>query len=59
MLPDDALAEFASTYKEWHYLAGGFALGVVAGIAIALAFVVSVANHHRRQGRMSADSERF
>jgi len=41
MPPDDALSEFANTYREWHYLAGGFALGVVAGIVIALAFVAS------------------
>jgi hypothetical protein len=34
-LPDDALDEFANTYREWHYLAGGFTLGVLAGIEYA------------------------
>lgn len=53
MPPDDALDEFANTYREWHYLAGGVALGFLAGVLTALAFVVSVANHHRRQRRQT------
>ncbi|WP_324757064.1 hypothetical protein [Haloarcula montana] len=31
-LPDDVVDEFASTFKEWHYLIGGAAVGFVAGI---------------------------
>lgn len=33
-LPPDLLAEFASTYQEWHYLAGGFAAGTVFGVTL-------------------------
>jgi hypothetical protein len=29
------LKEFASTFREWHYFVGGFALGVLAGIEYA------------------------
>jgi len=35
MPPRNALEEFASTYKEWHYLVGGFAVGFLAGIEYA------------------------
>ncbi|MFC6975804.1 hypothetical protein ACFQL1_15830 [Halomicroarcula sp. GCM10025709] len=31
-LPDGAVGEFASTFKEWHYLIGGFCVGVLVGI---------------------------
>jgi len=31
-LPEDALTQFASTFREWHYLLGGFAAGVLVGI---------------------------
>jgi hypothetical protein len=41
MPPDDALAEFASTYREWHYFVGGVSIGVVAGIALALWWAVA------------------
>lgn len=30
------IGEFASTFREWHYLVGGFALGVVVGVRLAL-----------------------
>lgn len=30
MPPDGALDEFANTFTEWHYLAGGAALGWLA-----------------------------
>jgi len=33
--PSGAVGQFASTFKEWHYLAGGFAAGVVAGVYLA------------------------
>lgn len=32
----DMIREFANTYKEWHYLAGGFALGWTLGILVGL-----------------------
>jgi hypothetical protein len=35
MPPRDALAEFANTYQEWHYLVGGAAIGFLAGIEYA------------------------
>lgn len=34
MIPDDALDEFANTYREWHYLAGGFAVGWTLGLLV-------------------------
>lgn len=32
MLPDNALKQFANTFKEWHYLVSGLAIGFLAGI---------------------------
>jgi len=34
-LPDNAVDQFANTFKEWHYFAGGFVLGVLVGIEYA------------------------
>lgn len=53
MPPDDVLDEFASTWKEWHYLAGGFALGVVVGTWVALRLLLMSNGQgapHRRPG---------
>lgn len=33
-LPDGAVDQFASTFKEWHYLAGGFSLGFASGVYV-------------------------
>lgn len=30
------LDEFASTFREWHYLASGFAAGLAVGLYLAL-----------------------
>lgn len=35
MPPKNLLQQFASTYREWHYLVGGFAIGVLVGIEYA------------------------
>lgn len=32
----EALDEFVSTFKEWHYLVGGFAAGWSAGLLTGL-----------------------
>lgn len=32
MMPDDARGQFASTFKEWHYLIGGAAAGFIVGL---------------------------
>lgn len=41
--PTKAAKQFVSTFKEWHYFIGGFALGMVVatpvGLALALAAV--------------------
>jgi len=37
-LPDGAFGEFASTFKEWHYFAGGAAIGFIAGAEYARRF---------------------
>lgn len=29
------IGQFASTFREWHYFVGGFAIGLVAGIEYA------------------------
>jgi hypothetical protein len=31
-LPDGAVDQFASTFKEWHYLAAGFSAGFATGM---------------------------
>jgi uncharacterized membrane-anchored protein YhcB (DUF1043 family) len=31
MPPEDAVDEFANTFKEWHYLVAGLCVGFVAG----------------------------
>lgn len=43
--PDGWEEEFANTFKEWHYLAGGFAAGVVAGVALMAYVVLVLADH--------------
>jgi len=30
------IGQFANTFREWHYLIAGFALGVLVGIEYAL-----------------------
>lgn len=37
---DRLLAQFVSTFKEWHYFAGGGAIGFVVGFVAALYFVI-------------------
>ena len=51
-----ALSEFASTAKEWHYLIGGFAAGVVAGILLTVYLVLRVLRGIRRTTRRRTPS---
>ena len=37
--PPGAFGEFASTFKEWHYLVGGLAVGALLTLAAALVVV--------------------
>jgi hypothetical protein len=54
--PDELSEEFASTFKEWHYLVGGgaagFALGfLVAVYAVILLFRAERGSRNARRGR--------
>jgi len=41
VLPEGAVDEFASTYQEWHYIAGGLALGVLLySLLVAAVYVL-------------------
>lgn len=44
-LPDDMWGEFASTFKEWHYLVGGVAVGVIIVILLIIYTVLKVAKY--------------
>lgn len=38
-LPEGVVEEFASTYREWHYLAGGFSAGFATGVFVAARYL--------------------
>lgn len=38
MLPDRLFDEFASTFKEWHYMVGGLCVGFVLGWVVNALF---------------------
>lgn len=40
MIPDGARKQFANTFKEWHYLAGGASAGFAAGVYVGLKWAV-------------------
>jgi len=50
MTPTDGrlLDQFASTFREWHYLVGGGAAGFVLGFAAAVYLVIRLFRAERR-----------
>ena len=47
--PRRLLDQFASTFKEWHYLIGGGAAGFLLGIVVAFYVVLRVERAHTRR----------
>jgi hypothetical protein len=41
IMPENALNEFVSTYREWHYMMGGFSVGGLLGVLFGI-------EYHRR-----------
>lgn len=48
MAPENAIEQFANTYKEWHYLVGGFSMGFLVGTVL-----MAVYEYVRQRRRMS------
>jgi len=56
--PQRLLNEFASTFKEWHYLVGGGATGFVLGFAAAVYLIIRLFRAERR-GRRPTGHRRY
>jgi hypothetical protein len=55
--PEGATDEFANTFKEWHYLTGGYAAGVVSGVVLCSGLLYAfVRRRGRRRGRQPGGS---
>jgi hypothetical protein len=58
--PEGAVEEFADTFKEWHYLTGGYAAGVVSGVLLCSGLLYAFVRREGRRGghsRGSTDEE--
>jgi len=49
MLPDGLFQTFLNTFGEWHYFAGGAAVGFLGGFMSCLYVLVIHRNHHIEQ----------
>lgn len=38
---DRLIAQFASTFREWHYFIGGASFGVLIGLYVGLTFILA------------------